>query len=72
MKNIKNFKNHLGYVTDVQGLHICGYIGQVVLYQDNRKRDEGIVGKQRGQKLKTNSKGVYMNFDGKRVYLAHN
>lgn len=62
---MSNFKNHLGYVTEVSGLHICGYIGQVVLYQDNR---EG-TGTQRGTKLYTTSKGTYFNFDGKRVYV---
>lgn len=60
-----NFKNKLGYVTEVSGLHICGYMGGVVLYQDNR---EG-TGKQRGAKLHTSSKGTYFNFDGKRVYV---
>jgi hypothetical protein len=60
-----NFRNRLGYVTDVQGLHICGYLGQVVLYQDNRNG----VGKQRGTKLHKSSKGTYFNFEGKRVYV---
>jgi hypothetical protein len=60
-----NFKNRLGYVTDVQGLHICGYIGQVVFYQDNSNG----TGKKRGTKLHTNSKGTYFNFKGKRVFV---
>ena len=60
-----SFRNRLGYVTDVYGIHICGYVGQNVLYQDNRDS----TGEQRKAMLYGSSKGTYLNFDGKRVYV---
>lgn len=60
-----NFKNKLGYVTDVQGVHICGYMGNIVLYQDNRNG----IGRQRKAKLNTSSKGIYFSLNGKRIYV---
>lgn len=62
---MKNFKQRLGHVTDVQGLHICGYREDVVLYQDNRNG----IGKQRKARLYTNGKGIYFSFDNQRVYV---
>lgn len=62
-----NFKNFVGYVTETRGIHICGFLGQVVLFQDNRNG----IGKQRGSKLYTTDKGAYFNVDGKRVYLSY-
>jgi hypothetical protein len=64
---MNNFKNNVGYVTDTDGIHVCGFIGAVVLFQDNRNG----IGKQRGAKLHTNDKGAYFNLDGKRVYLKY-
>lgn len=60
-----NFRNQLGYVTGVQGLHICGYTKDSVLFQDNRYT----TGNQRKAKLYTNKSGTYFMFCGKRVYL---
>jgi hypothetical protein len=62
-----NFKNYVGYVTDTDGIHICGFFQGIVLFQDNRNG----IGKQRGSKLHTTDKGSYFNCNGKRVYLKH-
>jgi hypothetical protein len=62
-----NFKNYVGYVTDTDGIHVCGFMGAVVLYQDNSNG----IDKQRGSKLYTTDKGSYFNCKGKRVYLTY-
>ena len=63
---MENYRRQLGYVTDVQGLCINGYVGDTVLYQDN---SGDTIGKQRKAYLYGTYKGIYFSFKGKRVYV---
>lgn len=57
----------LGYVTDKQGIHVCGYKDSKIIIQT----EIGIDTPLKTLKLYTNKKGQYFNLEGKRVYLKH-
>lgn len=57
----------LGYVTNKQGIHVCGYKDDKIIIQT----EIGIDTPLKTLKLYTNKKGQYFNLEGKRVYLKH-
>lgn len=59
-----NFRNHLGYITDDNRIHICGYEGNKVLFQAHGSE------KVRKVKIYESTKGVYFNVNQERVYIV--
>lgn len=65
--NIANYMNYLGHVLENKDLHVCGYEGMIILVQNVEGR---VIRKPRRYGLNKNSKGIYFNFRGKRIYVA--
>lgn len=60
-----SYRNYGGYCLGISGIHVCGYLGDKVIIQDNRNG----LSKPRKYQLLTNGKGTYFNLKGKRVYV---
>jgi hypothetical protein len=60
-----NYRQKLGYVLEVDGLHVCGYDGDKIIIQNNKDS----IGAVRKYRLTINSKGTFFTYQGKRVYV---
>jgi len=58
-----DYRKQLGYVLKNKDIHICGYNDEYVTIQD--KSDRVI----KSFKMYDNSKGIYFNYGGKRMYV---
>lgn len=80
---IHNFKDFRGYVLENKNLHVCGYNGNSIMYQDFTERNlQREISFKNGTtapimnvshtkcKLNHSSKGIYFNYKGKRLYIA--
>lgn len=62
-----NYRQMRGYCLDNKDIHVCGYTVQSILIQDKTKIMNNAPMK--SLKLHENSKGIFFNLRGKRIYV---